>query len=84
MSRGRGLAKSGMERHGPQGRLFCGKCWRSQDRDVAVAEAIPPDVLVGMVPGPIEARQEANALRQVLEREAEARAGLMQQLEGMA
>ncbi|MBB1498542.1 hypothetical protein [Paracoccus sp. MC1862] len=30
-------ALSDMDRHGPKGRLFCGKCWQWQDRDTALA-----------------------------------------------
>lgn len=37
VSRDRWEAMSEMERHGPQGRLFCGKCGRWQDRDTALA-----------------------------------------------
>lgn len=29
-------AMSDLERHGPQGRLFCGKCWRYRGRDTAL------------------------------------------------
>lgn len=25
-----------LERHGPQGRLFCGKCWQYRDRETAL------------------------------------------------
>ena len=28
---------SHMERHGPQGLLFCGKCWQYRDRETALA-----------------------------------------------
>lgn len=37
VSRDRWDAMSDLERHGPQGRLFCGKCWRLRDRDTALA-----------------------------------------------
>ncbi len=37
VSRDRWHAMSDLERHGPQGRLFCGKCWHLQDRDTALA-----------------------------------------------
>ncbi len=37
VSRDRWDAMSDLERHGPQGRLFCGKCWRWQDRTTALA-----------------------------------------------
>lgn len=36
VSREQWAAMSDLERHGPQGRLFCGKCWRWQDRDTAL------------------------------------------------
>ncbi|HRO15348.1 MAG TPA: hypothetical protein PLL33_09945, partial [Paracoccus sp. (in: a-proteobacteria)] len=47
------------------------------------AEAIPPDVLSALVRDAIAARQDADTLRAVLAREAEARADLMDRLEGM-
>lgn len=37
VSRDRWDAMSDLERHGPQGRLFCGRCWHLQDRDTALA-----------------------------------------------
>ncbi len=37
VSRDRWAEMSSLERHGPQGRLFCGKCWRLRDRDTALA-----------------------------------------------
>ena len=37
VSRDRWEVMSDLERHGPQGRLFCGRCWRLQDRDTALA-----------------------------------------------
>ena len=36
VSRDRWDAMSDLERHGPQGRLFCGKCWQYRDRDTAL------------------------------------------------
>lgn len=37
VSRDRWDSMSDLERHGPQGRLFCGKCWRYRERDTALA-----------------------------------------------
>ena len=37
VSRDRWEVMSDLERHGPQGRLFCGRCWRLQNRDTALA-----------------------------------------------
>jgi len=37
VSRDRWEAMTDLERHGPQGRLFCGRCWRLQGRDTALA-----------------------------------------------
>lgn len=37
VSRAQWDAMTDLERHGPQGRLFCGKCWRWQDRGTALA-----------------------------------------------
>lgn len=48
------------------------------------AEAIPPDVLSALVRQAIEARQDGDTLRAVLAREADARADLIERLEGMA
>lgn len=36
VSRDRWEAVTDLERHSPQGRLFCGKCWRWRDRDTAL------------------------------------------------
>lgn len=36
VSRDRWDAMSDLERHGPQGRLFCGQCWRYRERDTAL------------------------------------------------
>ena len=37
VSRDRWEAMSDLERHGPRGVLFCGKCWRPRNREVALA-----------------------------------------------
>lgn len=37
VSRDRWEAMSDLERHGPQGRLFCGRCWQYRDPGTALA-----------------------------------------------
>ena len=37
VSRDRWDAMTDLERHGPRGVLFCGKCWRPRSREVALA-----------------------------------------------
>lgn len=48
------------------------------------AEAIPPDMLSALVRNAIEARQDGDTLRAVLDREAQARGDLVEWLERMA
>lgn len=36
VSRDRWETMSDLERHGSQGRLFCGKCWQYRDREIAL------------------------------------------------